>query len=105
ELLRGDARVRELGPLAWPLAAFVALTGLSLLWSGDEHQGAIAVLFFYLPFGLLAVVVARLPWDARWLGGLCVQLVAMAVVFAAVGVYQWATRDVFWNPKVIVGNV
>jgi O-antigen ligase len=28
----------------------------------------------------------------------------MAVVFAAIGVVQYATRDVFWNPKVIVGN-
>jgi O-antigen ligase len=105
ELVRGDTRALELGPLAWPIAAFVAWTGVSLLWSGDVHQGAIAVLFFYLPFGVLAVVLARLPWDARWLVALCVQLVAMAIAFAAVGVYQWATRDVFWNPKVIVGNV
>ncbi len=105
ELLRGDLRARELGPLAWPLAAFVAWTGLSLLWTGDVRQGAIAVLFFYLPFGVLAVVLARLRWDRRWLLALCVQLVAMAVVFSAIGVYQWATRDVFWNPKVIVGNV
>ena len=28
----------------------------------------------------------------------------MAVVFAVVGIYQYVTRDVFWNPKVIVGN-
>jgi O-antigen ligase len=105
ELVRGDTRARELGPVAWPLAAFVAWTGLTLLWSGDVRQGAIAVLFFYLPFGVLAVCLARPPWDARWLVALCVQLVAMAVVFAAIGVYQWATRDVFWNPKVIVGNV
>ena len=24
--------------------------------------------------------------------------------YASIGLYQWATRDVFWNPKVIVGN-
>src|SRR5438046_6521778 len=28
----------------------------------------------------------------------------MAVVFAIVGIYQYETRDVFWNPKVLVGN-
>ena len=33
-----------------------------------------------------------------------VELVAMAIVFAAIGIYQWTTRDIFWNPKVIVGN-
>ena len=104
ELVRGDRRARELGRLAWPLAAYAGWTGLSLLWSGDAHQGAIAVLFFYLPFGLLAVSLARLPWNPRLLVWLFGELVAMAVVFAAIGVYQWATRDIFWNPKVIVGN-
>src|SRR5437763_9719496 len=29
---------------------------------------------------------------------------SMALVLSAVGVYQYASRDVFWNPKVIVGN-
>ncbi len=28
----------------------------------------------------------------------------MAVAFARIGIYQYATSDVFWNPKVIVGN-
>ena len=41
---------------------------------------------------------------ARALGYLYGLLGAMAVVFAAIGVFQWITRDVFWNPKVIVGN-
>jgi O-antigen ligase len=104
ELVRDVYRSRELGSLAWPLAAYVAWTGLSLLWSGDPHQGAISVFFFYLPFGLLAVSLSRLPWNPRLVGWLFGELVAMAVVFAAVGVYQWATRDIFWNPKVSVGN-
>ena len=41
ELLRGDRRQRELGPLAWPLAAFVLWSALSLLWSPDVRDGAI----------------------------------------------------------------
>jgi O-Antigen ligase len=103
-LLRGDDRSRELGVLAWPLAAFVAWSGLSLAWSEDLRQGAITLLFFFLPFGLLAVVLARLPWSRRWLEGVYGLLGVMAVVFAFVGLYQWANRDVFWNPKVIVAN-
>ena len=102
--MRGDERSRELGPLAWPLAAFVAWSGLSLAWSGDLRQGAITLLFFFLPFGLLAVVLARLPWSRRWLEGVYGLLGLMAVVFAFVGLYQWVNRDVFWNPKVIVAN-
>jgi O-antigen ligase len=103
-LYRGEGGVRELGLVAWPAAAFVALAGLSLLWSDDPRQGGITLLFFLLPFGVLAVCLSRLPWrraPVRYLLGL---LAAMAVVFAAVGVFQWVTRDVFWNPKVIVGN-
>ena len=104
ELLRGDVRERELGQLAWPLAAVVAWSGLSLLWSDDVREGAIDLVAFFLPFGLLAISIARLPWSRRWLTVLFVQLVAMAVAFAAIGGYQWLTRDVFWNPKVEVGN-
>ena len=28
----------------------------------------------------------------------------MAVVFAAIGIYQYETRDLFWNPKLLVSN-
>ncbi|HEX9417032.1 MAG TPA: O-antigen ligase family protein [Gaiellaceae bacterium] len=104
QLIRGDERNRELGPLAWPLAALVAWSGLTLLWTSDLRQGSIELLFFFLPFGLLAIVLARLPWSRRWLEGLYGLLGLMAVVFAFVGLYQWANRDVFWNPKVIVAN-
>jgi putative inorganic carbon (HCO3(-)) transporter len=104
QLLKRDDRARELGPLTLPLAAFVLWSGLSLAWSQDLRQGAIELLAFYLPFGLLAVTLARLPWRREWLGATWVLLAGMGVVFAIVGIYQYETRDVFWNPKVLVGN-
>jgi O-antigen ligase len=104
DLIRGDQRARELGVLAWPLAGLVAWSGLSLLWTDDLREGSIDLLFFFLPFGLLAVCLARLPWSRFGLHLLYAMLGAMALVFAAVGVYQWLTRDIFWNPKVDVGN-
>ena len=103
-LLRGDRRAHELRRIRWPLAAFLLWTGLSVLWTEDLRDAAVSTAAFYLPFGLLTLVVARLPWSRRWLTVLAVQLAVMAVAFAAVGGYQWVTRDVFWNPKVIVGN-
>jgi putative inorganic carbon (hco3(-)) transporter len=99
-----DVRVRELGPLAWPFALFVGWTGVTFLWSADRRQGAIYLLFFVLPFGLLAESLARLPWRLGWLEALYVQLAAMALVFAVIGGVQYLTRDIFWNPKVIVDN-
>ncbi|HEV8686492.1 MAG TPA: O-antigen ligase family protein [Gaiellaceae bacterium] len=104
QLLRGDTRTRELGPLSWPLAAFIAWSGMSLVWSDGPRVGAVTLVAFYLPFGLLALFLARLPWKRRWLTALGVQLVVMALAFAAIGVFQWTTRDVFWNPKVINSN-
>jgi O-antigen ligase len=94
----------ELGVATWPLAAFVAWSGLSVLWTDDLRQGSIDLLFFYLPFGLLAVALARLPWRRVWVLALLVELVAMALLFAVVGIYQYETRDIFWNPKVRIGN-
>jgi putative inorganic carbon (HCO3(-)) transporter len=104
QLLKGDDRTRELGPLTLPLAAFVLWSGLSLSWSQDLRQGAIELLAFYLPFALLAIALARLPWRREWVGATWALLAGMAVVFAIVGIYQYETRDIFWNPKVLVGN-
>jgi O-antigen ligase len=103
-LVRRDERARELGPVALPLAAFVAWTGLSIVWTDDLREGAIFVGAFVLPFGLLAVGFARLPWRGRWLTWLWVGLVGTALAYAAVGAYQWLVRDVFWNPSVKVFN-
>ena len=103
-LWRDPERRRELGGLSWPLALFVGWVGLSALWSGDPREGSIELFFFVLPFALLALVLARLPWSERALGWLCGLLGAMAALFAVVGVWQWLTRDVFWNPKVITEN-
>jgi len=33
-----------------------------------------------------------------------VQLVGMALVFAVIGIVQYETRNIFWNPKVRVDN-
>ena len=87
-LVQGDTRSRELGPIALPLAAFVGWTGLSLLWTGDVRRGAIFLAAFVLPFGLVAIGFARLPWRGRWLTWLWGGLVATALVYALVGGYQ-----------------
>ncbi|MFN0155752.1 MAG: O-antigen ligase family protein [Gaiella sp.] len=104
KLLNGDHRSRELGRLALPLAAVVVWNGLALTWSSDVNKGSIFMAAFVLPFGLLAVGFARLPWRGRWLAWLWAAVVGTALAYAAVGGYQWITRDVFWNPSVIVFN-
>lgn len=104
ELARADGRARELGVAAWPLAAYVGWTGISLVWSKDVHQGAIELLAFYVPFSILALSVARLPWSKLGVRALYIEFTLMALVFAVVGFYQYQTRDIFQNPKVINAN-
>jgi putative inorganic carbon (HCO3(-)) transporter len=104
ELFGNGNNGRELGPLALPVAAFVAWDGVSLLWTNDVRQGSIELLFFVLPFGLLALALARLVWSRAWVLTLYVQLAVMALVFAVIGIVQYETRNIFWNPKVKVDN-
>jgi len=104
DLVTSDRRVRELRAASWPLAAYLGWTGLSLLWTKDVSEGAVEVLAFYIPFTVLAIAIARLPWSTLGLRVVYVELTLMALVFAVVGFYQYETRDIFQNPKVIFSN-
>ena len=104
QLARGDGRVGELGPLARPLALLVAWIAVSCAWSSDPRAGAMVLLFFVLPFGLLAVAVARLPWSEAWATTLYVQAAAIALALAAVGVWRYLTRDIVWSPSAVVST-
>ena len=57
----------------------------SLVWAVDVRRGAILLGAFLLPFGLLAIGFARLPWRGRWLTWLWGGLVATALAYALVG--------------------
>jgi putative inorganic carbon (HCO3(-)) transporter len=98
------ARERELGPLTWPAALLAFWFALSGLWADDVSAGAVTLFFFVLPFTLLALMLARLPWRAQAAERLYAALMAMAILFAGVGIWQWAVEDVFWNEKVIASN-
>jgi O-antigen ligase len=99
QLVDGDERTRELGIASWPLALYLVWTGLSLGWSVDVHTAAIDLLAFYVPFTILALSIARLPWQASRVRLLYGELVAMALVFVAYGFYQYETRDITQNLK------
>jgi hypothetical protein len=101
------AEVRELPrALTIPVAALVALVPLSVLWSRDPAAGADQLTFFWLPFAALIGTVARAPVDDPRLGRLLgLALVVPAAVFAGVGLYQAAAREVFFStPGLDAGN-
>jgi O-antigen ligase len=105
QLVDGDERTRELGIASWPLALYLLWIGLSVGWSVDVHAAAIDLLAFYLPFTIIAISIARLPWRASRVRILYGELVALALVFAGVAFYQYETRSIFQNVKLQQINI
>jgi O-antigen ligase len=99
------AQPRPVAPwLSVPTAAFIALSGLSLVWSRDLKQGSIELVFFLFPFAALFAVVARTPFPSWLPRALGITLVALTTVFALIGIYQRATETLFYAPSLEVEN-
>ena len=95
---------RRPGVVEWALAALVALYGVQSAYSDDFGHALENVVFFYVPFALLFVLVARVPWTPR-LARVCLGvLVGLALVLGGIGFVEYATRHLFFNPKVIASN-
>jgi O-antigen ligase len=104
------ARGQTIRPLpavvAYPAAAFIAVAALSLTWTSQLDAGANTLAYFLLPFATLLAVAGRAPFPAWMPRVLAVVAVALASLFAAVGLWQAATHDLlFFSPSVEVGNV
>jgi hypothetical protein len=102
-----DRESPRLGPFAWPAAILIGWSGICLLWSTGPtgtHDGAVYLLFYMLPLGLIAALLARAPWRIDSVKVLYVLLAAMSFVFALIGIDQYLTRNIYWNPKVQVDN-
>jgi putative inorganic carbon (hco3(-)) transporter len=88
-----------------PAAALIGIAALSLTWTSDLDAGANTLAYFLLPFATLLCIGGRAPfppWMPRALG---VIAVALASLFAAIGLWQAATHDLFFfSPSVEVGN-
>jgi O-antigen ligase len=91
--------------LAWPAAAFLAFTSLSLLWSSDTESGRTLLEFFLLPFACLVAVAGRAAFPARMPRILAYVAVTLASVFAVVGIVEAAThRLIFYSHNLQVAN-
>lgn len=92
----------ELVPLA--LAAFVVLYAVQSLYSRDFNQALEQVVFFYIPFALLFRLLLEVEWSSRLVLACAGVAVGLAIVFAGIGFWEYARRELLWNPKVIAGN-
>jgi hypothetical protein len=94
----------RLGAVGWAAAALIGWSAVSLLWTTDSHEGAVEMLFFYLPFGYLLTRLAAPRPGRRQLRLMLYTQVALAGLFAAVAFWQFHSHHLFWNRAVIVGN-
>ena len=103
--LRGRP-VRALPPaIALPAAAFFALAFVSLLWADDVEAGTNLLAFFTLPFAALLATVARADFPDSVPRALAVVALALASLFALVGLWQVATHKLFfYAPNLAVSN-
>jgi hypothetical protein len=104
-LARG-ANVRALPrELALPVSAFASYASLSYLWAEADAPAAHLLQYFLLPFVALVAVVAYAPVETWLPRVLAIVAVALATLFAVVGLIEEATeRLIFYTPAVAIGN-
>jgi len=104
-VLRGENPRALPRAAAVPAAGFVAVACLSLLWADHPEPGEQLLGFFLLPFAALLVVVARSPFPPGLTRRLAQVGVALALLFAVVGLYQAVTQQLFFfAPNVQTSN-
>ena len=95
---------RANGALEWLLAGFVVLYAAQSSYSRSVDIALEQTVFFYVPFALLFALLREVEWSPRRLRAGLLVLVALALVFVAVGFVEYATRSLLLNPKVIASN-
>ncbi len=100
----GTSRQRRPSLLEWLLAATVVLYAAQAAYSPDFDKALSQVIFFYVPFALLFALLARVPWTARLAGRCLIVLLVLAATFVGIGFWEYARRELLWNPKVISSN-
>ncbi|HVR05162.1 MAG TPA: O-antigen ligase family protein [Solirubrobacteraceae bacterium] len=90
--------------LDWLLLATVVLYALQSVYSSDLGKAAENLAFFYLPFGLLYLLLRDAPWTRQLLLACLGVAAGLAVLFAGVGFVEYYRKALFLNPKVIAAN-
>ncbi len=62
------------------------------------------MVFFYIPFAVLFCLLERVEWTPRLLRQCLVLLVAMGIAFSCIAFYEYATKTVLFNSKLVATN-
>jgi O-antigen ligase len=95
---------RRPAALELALLGFLILYVVQAMYSSDFPTAVKNVAFFYVPFALLLRLLSGVRWSGRLALGCLLVAVGLALAFVALGFWEYATRHLLWNPKVIAFN-
>lgn len=90
--------------LQWVLLAAIVLYALQTGYSTDRAKAAENIGFFYVPFGLLFLLLRDVPWTRTLLLRCLGVLVGLAILLAGVGFVEYYRKSLFLNPKLVAAN-
>jgi O-antigen ligase len=105
--LRGRRPARDAVPrggLEWLLLGAVVLYAVQASYSDDFTKALEQVVFFYVPFALLYALLVSVEWTTALARRCLYVLAGLALLFSAVGFFEYATRTVLLNPDVVASN-
>src|SRR5919197_1939107 len=95
---------RNPGYVELALLLAVGIYSIQAAYSSDFETAVKNVAFFYIPFALLLKLITSLDWNERLMKWALGVLVLEAGLFVLVGFWEYDTRRLLWNPKVIESN-
>ncbi len=101
---RERARDPAIDYLQWALLGAVVLYVLQISYSADRAKALENVAFFYVPFGLLFLLLRDVDWTRELLLRCLGVLVVLAVLLAGVGFVEYYRKSLFLNPKLVAAN-
>jgi O-antigen ligase len=100
-----DAAEPRARTLRLALAAMLVLYAVQTLYSTDTEQAVKNLCFFYVPFALLFRLLLDVRWSRRLLLTAFGVVAGLALVFAAIGFFEYATgRLLITNSKLLEAN-
>ncbi|MBA2506599.1 MAG: hypothetical protein H0V29_11755, partial [Thermoleophilaceae bacterium] len=82
----------------------LALYAVQAAYSTDFEVALKNMAFFYVPFALMLRLFTAVRWNRETIVRCFGVLVGLALLFAAIGYFEYATKELLLNPKVIAQN-